>query len=162
MFREMRRGRQQMSFEKSAQILEEGTSGVLALHGDGGYPYALPISYWWDGGQHIYFHCAKDGHKLDAIARDPKASFCVIGQDIVQPEEYTTRYRSVIAFGTMRVLETPEEIDRAIEGLAKKYAPEASPQRQREYIEKELPALRMLELTIQHMTGKEARELLGS
>ena len=68
MFREMRRKKQALPPEMSAEILERGTSGVLALSGDDGYPYALPISYVYDGG-HIYFHCAKSGHKLDAIAR---------------------------------------------------------------------------------------------
>ena len=98
MFREMRRKKQQMSGDACDELLFRGTSGVLALSGDDGYPYAVPISYVYDG-EKIYFHCAKSGHKLDAIKRNPKASFCVIGQDQIVPEEYTTYFRSVIAFG---------------------------------------------------------------
>ena len=82
-------------------VLSRGSHGVLALAGDEGYPYAVPISYVYEGGK-LYFHCAKSGHKLDAIARCPKASFCVVDQDQVVPQEYTTYFRSVIAFGTIR------------------------------------------------------------
>ena len=98
MFREMRRNKQLLSSEETAAVLERGTSGVLALAGDQGYPYAVPISYVYDG-EKIFFHCAKSGHKLDAIRREEKASFCVIDQDRIIPEEFTTYFRSVIAFG---------------------------------------------------------------
>lgn len=76
-FRKMRRSRQQLRLSESRAILERGTCGVLALAGDGGYPYALPMSYAYREGK-IYFHAARTGHKIDAIARCPKASFCVV------------------------------------------------------------------------------------
>ena len=122
MFREMRRKRQMLSEDDCKIILREGTSGVLALSGDDGYPYAVPLSYVYDG-EKIFFHCAKSGHKLDAIRRNPKASFCVIGQDKVVPEEYTTYYRSVIAFGTVRILEDDREKYDSVREIALKYAP---------------------------------------
>ncbi len=84
MFREMRRKRQALDAEEMADVLHKGTSGVLALSGDDGYPYAVPISYVYDGNK-IFFHCAKSGHKLDAIHRNAKASFCVIDQDQIVP-----------------------------------------------------------------------------
>ena len=80
MFREMRRKRQLLSDKESIEILENGTSGVLALLGDDEYPYAVPISYVYDNAK-IYFHGAKTGHKIDAIRKCSKASFCVIEQD---------------------------------------------------------------------------------
>ena len=103
MLPEMRRKTQQLPRDEAEEILRAGSSGVLALAGNEGYPYALPISYVYHEGR-LYFHCAPTGHKLDAVARCPKASFCVIAQDEVVPELYTTRYRSVIAFGTIRRL----------------------------------------------------------
>ena len=82
MFRDLRRKKQLLSREETTAVLNRGTSGVLALSGDDGYPYAVPISYVYDQEQEtIYFHCAKSGHKLDAIQRSDKASFCVIDQD---------------------------------------------------------------------------------
>ena len=116
-FREMRLRKQELSRQKVADILHKGTSGVLALLGDNDYPYAVPISYVYDDGK-IYFHSAKNGHKIDAIQRTAKASFCVIDKDLVVPEEYTTYFRSVIAFGKIRVIEDDREKRAAIEKLA--------------------------------------------
>ena len=84
-FREMRQKKQELSRQEIADILHKGTSGVLALLGDNDYPYAVPISYVYDDGK-IYFHSAKSGHKIDAIQRTAKASFCVIDKDLVIPE----------------------------------------------------------------------------
>ena len=159
MFREMRRKNQALSQEDCAAILDRGTSGVLALSGEGGYPYAVPISYVYHGGK-LYFHCAKAGHKLDAIRREPRASFCVIDEDRVVPAEYTTYFRSVIAFGRIRVLEEDGEKLAAIEKLAEKYAPEDTPQGRRNAIDREWAPLCMLEMSIDHLTGKEAIELV--
>ncbi len=159
MFREMRRKNQALPREDCAAILGRGTSGVLALSGEGGYPYAVPISYVYHGGK-LYFHCAKAGHKLDAIRREPRASFCVIDEDRVVPAEYTTYFRSVIAFGRIRVLEEEGEKLAAIERLAEKYAPEDTPQGRRNAIHREWAPLCMLEMSIDHLTGKEAIELV--
>lgn len=161
MFREMRRKKQRLSAEACEAILAEGTSGVLAVDGDGGYPYAVPLSYVYQDGK-LFFHCAKSGHKLDAVRRNPRASFCVIGQDRVVPEEYTSYFRSVIVFGTIRVLQEEREIRAAVRSLAVKYAPEDSEENRELAIQKEYSALCMLELTAEHITGKEAIELARS
>ena len=159
MFRELRRKRQALLNEACSEILHRGTSGVLALAGDEGYPYAVPISYVYDG-EKLYFHSAKAGHKLDAILREPKASFCVIDQDQIVPEEYTTYFRSVIAFGRIRILEDEEEKRAAIEKLALKYAPDDSAENRRRAIDREWKPLCMLEMSIDHLSGKEAIELV--
>ena len=85
----MRRKKQLLDYRKSVDILNRGTAGVLALLGDNDYPYTVPISYVYDNSK-IYFHSAKAGHKIDAIRKNRKASFCVLDQDQVIPEEYTT------------------------------------------------------------------------
>ena len=108
MFREMRRSRQALSREACEQILKENTSGVLAVSGNDGYPYAVPLSYVYEDGV-IYFHGAPAGHKIDAIAADGKVSFCVVSQDEIHPEKYTTYYRSVIAFGKAQVFTDEDE-----------------------------------------------------
>ena len=116
MFRDMRRKNQLLPQEEAEAILRQGTSGVLSLLGDGGYPYGVPLSYVYHNGK-LYFHCAKAGHKLDAIRREGKCSFCVIDQDQVVAEKYTTLFRSVIAFGQVRVLEDDGEKRAALEAL---------------------------------------------
>lgn len=157
MFREMRRKNQALGREEIDAVLKRGTSGVLALSGDDGYPYALPISYAY-AGDRLIFHSAVTGHKLDAIAGNPKASFCVIDQDRVVAAEYTTYYRSVIAFGQMRVLEGEEKRSAAML-LAERYAPGETVQCHTEEIDGAWDRLCMLELRIEHLTGKAAKEL---
>lgn len=160
MFRDMRRKKQELSQETAAAVLSEATSGVLALAGDEGYPYAVPLSHVYANGK-LYFHSAKTGHKIDAIKGCEKASFCVIQQDQVMPEKFTTYFRSVIAFGHIRILEG-HEARAALEKLAERFSPNI-PQKEREAaIEKSIGSCCMLELTIEHLTGKEAKELACS
>lgn len=161
MFREMRRKRQMLSNDECIEILNKGTSGVLALLGDNDYPYAVPISYVYCNSK-IYFHGAKSGHKIDAIKKYSKASFCVIDQDNIVPEEYTTYFRSVIAFGKIHIMENETEIRKAIEDLAKKYYPDDNEAGRNAEIEKEWKILCMMEFSIEHLSGKEAIELVGA
>ena len=103
MFREMRRKNQQMSDEEARDILAAATSGVLALAGENGYPYAVPMSFAYDEEkERLLFHTARVGHKMTAIERCDKASFCIIAEDKVVPHRFLTQYRSVIAFGRLR------------------------------------------------------------
>lgn len=158
MFREMRRNKQILSTEESIAVLKEGTAGVLAVSGDDGYPYAVPVSYVYEDNK-IYFHSAKTGHKLDGIARNNKVSFCVINKDQIVPEEYTTYFRSVIAFGKARLLEDETEKRAALEKLALRYSPE-----QKDGIADEINGsfkqVAMVEIEIEHLSGKEAIELV--
>lgn len=157
MFREMRRSRQQLSDAESMEILLRGTSGVLALAGDDGYPYAVPLSYVYREGV-IWFHCAVTGHKLDALRRNDKVSFCVIDRDQVIPEKLTSAYRSVIVFGRTRVVEDEGEKRRAARWLGEKYDPDNRSDMDRE-IDETLPRMSVIRLDIEHMTGKEGRVL---
>ena len=160
MFREMRRKRQALPQEGMDAVLQKGTSGVLAVSGDHGYPYAVPLSYVYDG-KALYFHCGKAGHKLDGIRRDAKASFCVIDQDQVVPEEYTAYFRSVIAFGQIHEITDDSEKRAAMETLAIKYAPNDTAARREQAIQREWKPLCVLKMDIDCMTGKEAAELVA-
>ena len=156
-FRPMRRHRQQLPDNDCIGILEHATAGTLALLGDDGYPYAVPISFVYHEGC-IYFHSAVEGHKVDAIRRNEKASFCVIDQDEVHGELYTTFFRSVIAFGRIRIIEDEEEKLAAVRLLGIRYNPDQDEALQKE-MEKGLHRMLALCLKIEHLTGKEAIEL---
>ena len=159
MFREMRRKKQQLTQAECVEILNRNTSGVLAVLGDNGYPYAVPLSYVY-GGNALYFHCAKSGHKLDAVRACDRVSFCVIDQDNVMPEEYTTYFRSVIIFGRASIVKSEYEIRTAIEKLAIKYNPTDCTENRDEIIKKECAAMCIIKIEIECMTGKEAKELV--
>lgn len=156
MFRKMRRSKQELPADEALRLLEAGSSGVLALLGDEGWPYAVPLSYAYAAGK-LYFHCARAGHKLDAVRNEPRASFCVVAQDLVVPEKYTTHYRSVIAFGRVRILEDGDEKRRGIELLAERFAPDDSAGHRRRVVDSEWDNFCVLEFDIEHITGKEAK-----
>ena len=157
MFRPMRRIKQQLSESETISLLEKGTSGVLALLGDEGYPYSLPMSYAFDGSRFI-FHSALSGHKIDAIKNNNKASFCIVEKDEVIPDEYTTYFRSVIAFGKIRILSRDEARD-AAKILGAKYRP-GFEEELAATVERNLDKMCVFVLEIEHMTGKEAIELV--
>ncbi len=158
-FREMRRKRQQLSDEESYAILQKATSGTLALLGDGGYPYAVPISYVFCEGK-LYFHSALSGHKVDAIRSCDRASFCVVAQDDVKPAMYTTFFRSVIAFGRIHIVDDEAEKLAAARLLGNRYNPHQDEALQKE-LENGLARMLVIRLDIEHLTGKESIELVG-
>ena len=157
-FRDMRRKRQQLSNEESIAILEKATAGTLALLGDNDYPYAVPISYVYHEGK-IYFHSALAGHKVDAIRKCDKASFCVIEQDDVQPKKYTTFFRSVIAFGRIHIIEDDQEKLETARMPGNRYNPNDE-ESLRQEMEKGFSRMLMIRFDIDHLTGKEAIELI--
>ena len=157
MFREMRRHNQQLTAEECIAVLQRGTSGVLAVLGDDGYPYAVPLSYAYKDGT-IWFHGALTGHKIDAIESCPKVSFCVIDRDEVVPEKLTTVYRSVIVFGRAHVLDDERKIAQGTRIIGEKYLPGMADRVEGE-IAQSMPKLTAIRLDIEHMTGKEGVEL---
>jgi hypothetical protein len=119
---------------------------------------AVPISYVYDDGK-LYFHSAMSGHKVDAIRGCDKASFCVIDKDDVKPAEYTTYFRSVIAFGRIRIVEDETEKLAIARILGNRYNPNQEEAMQKE-LEHGLSRMLAIRFDIEHLTGKEAIELV--
>ena len=117
----MRRFKQELPYDECLSILQSHHSGILALCDLHSYPYALPLSYVYDENC-IYFHSAKEGHKIDILQKNPKVSFCIIDQDEIQPLEYTTYFKSVIVFGNIEILEENESKIIPLKKLGSKYA----------------------------------------
>ena len=155
MFREMRRVKQLLSMEDTAAVMDRCTNGVLACLGDEGYPYAVPLSYVYFNDK-IYFHSAKAGHKIDAITKNPKVSFSVIEEDTIVSEEYTTYFRSVIAFGKARIAEGDERLE-AFKALVEKYSGDQPAEAKHKEIT-ECTQAYVIAIDIEHITGKEAIE----
>ncbi len=166
MFRKMRRERQQLSRAETLEILKGGKTAILALSGDDGYPYAVPVNYVFCQAEaesaspgKILFHGAKSGHKIDALERCQKVSLCVIQKDDVIKEKLSTAYKSVIVFGKARILKDEEETFRAAEILGLRYNDDA--RFVREEIRRTLDALCCVEIQIEHATGKQGSTFLG-
>ncbi len=153
MFRKMRRFKQLLSMEDTVAVLDRCTNGVLACLGDDDYPYSVPLSYVYLN-EKIYFHSAKTGHKIDAITKNPKVSFSVIDEDTVVSEKYTTKFRSVIAFGKARIVEG-EERSEAMKAFVEKYSgnqPEEAKQKEMAGCSESY----QFAIDVEHITGKEA------
>lgn len=157
MFRELIRKKLQLPQEECIELLKSEMRGVLSVQGDDGYPYGLPMDHWYceeDG--HLYFHCGKVGHKLDAIRRCDKVSYCIYDQGYRKEGDWALNIRSVIVFGRIRIMEDHDRAMDICRRLSYKYTQDS------EYIEKEIiqsgPNTLVLELIPEHMTGKKVHE----
>lgn len=157
MFREMRRKKQQLEESECVEILKNEKRGVLSVIGDDGYPYGIPMDHYYneENGK-IYFHCALEGHKMDAVKACDKVSYCVFDEGYRNEGEWALNIKSVIVFGRVRVLDDHEQGLRMAELLAEKFTDD------RAYIDHELnhsgPRMACLEITPEHMTGKLVNE----
>ena len=160
MFREMRRKAQQLTEAECVDILNHATSGILGVFGDDGYPYTVPVSHVFYDGK-IAFHCAKEGHKIDAIRGHEKVSFCVVAQDNVMPKERTTAYISVIAFGRAKIIDDEAGMRRIARLIGEKFSADY-PEECRKETDEVIAANRMycVEITVDHMTGKCGKEVM--
>ena len=155
MFRPMRRAGQQLPEETCLDILKRAPRGVLSLLGDEGYPYGVPLDFVYKDGV-LYFHCAKEGHKIDALMRCDKASFCVLDEGRREEGEWWYHFESVIVFGRICLVEEEEEKLRALRLLGGKYFPD--PAMTENDILKNGARAQILALQAEHMTGKHVRE----
>lgn len=155
MFREMRRKKQALTQAECIAVLQAEKRGVLAVHGEDGYPYALPMNFFYRDGT-LYFHCAKTGHKLDALAADDRVSFCVMDEGVREDGDWPLHFQSVIVFGRVRLVAEPEERLLLLRELGIKYLP--APEDVERELEKYGAAAQVLALSVAHMTGKRVKE----
>ncbi|WP_281771460.1 pyridoxamine 5'-phosphate oxidase family protein [Faecalitalea cylindroides] len=155
----MRRFKQELPYDECLHILQKNHSGTLALCDKESYPYALPLSYVYDENC-IYFHSAKEGHKIDILQKNPKVSFCIIDQDVIQPLEYTTYFKSVIVFGNIEILEDNVSKIEPLKKLGSKYAPNNTEEALEKEIQTGINNLVILKMNIVKITGKQAVELI--
>lgn len=155
MFRPMRRRKQQLEHEACEQILERSSRGVLAVLGDDGYPYTVPLDFVYDNDK-IYFHSAVEGHKLDAIQACDKCSFCVLDEGVREEDDWWYHFNSVVVFGRIRRVTDKDAIVTALRKLGAKYFP--SDYDTEGDIARSFARVAVLELSVEHMTGKNVQE----
>ena len=157
MFREMLRSKQQLTAEECIEILKHEPRGILSVLGEDDYPYGMPLNHYYceeDG--KLYFHGGRNGHKIDAVRRHDKASFCVCDKGIQQEDEWFLRIRSVIVFGRIEIIEDREKTYEIARRLSYKFT------KDEEYIESEIQksgqGTLLFALKPEHMTGKLVKE----
>lgn len=152
-FREVARKKRALPAEACVEVLKTQKRGVLAVCGDMGYPYALPINYFYDAKNSvIYFHSGKTGHKTDAIRKQPKVSFCVYDEGYREAGEWALNIKSVIVFGKMECVNDYEQAMDICRQLSRKFTDDET------YIEQEIEKFGkntlVLALKVEHMRGK--------
>ena len=155
MFRDLTRKKQALSIEECKEILKQEVRGVLAVNGDDGYPYALPINYYYDEANNkIYFHSGKHGHKIDAIKSSDKVSFCVYDKGYKREGHWSLNIKSVVIFGRINVID--DWTEELMVEFCKRFTSDM------EYINNEIKNFKsntaVLCLDIEHMTGKLVNE----
>ncbi len=151
----VRRQERLLPEEEALRLLKEGEYGVLSLTTPEG-AYGIPISFVWDGGNRIYFHCAPEGRKLQAIDHSPKASFCIVGRTCVQSAKFTTLYESVVVSGTVCTGLTAEERMHALELILDKYSP-ADKEVGMKYAAGSFARTEIIRLDMEQVSGKSKR-----
>ena len=157
MFREVTRKKQALPMEKIIEILDAEKRGVLSVLGDDGYPYGMPMNYWYNKENgYLYFHSGKKGHKVESLAANNKVSFCVYDSGYRNEGEWALNISSVIVFGRVHVVENHEDAMKICKEMSLKYTPDLA------YIEEEIQkfgdATLCYELRPEHMTGKIVNE----
>lgn len=154
MIRKMRRFKQEIDKDTCKKILKEGKRGILSLNTDD-YPYGVPLSYYYKD-DCIYFHGAKQGYKLDCIKNNPKACFTLISEDKSKKDSWINYYDSVMAFGSIEIIEDKQECYKICKDIALHFTDDI------DYIETELKngvdRVTCLRLKIEHLSGKHIKE----
>lgn len=157
MFREMKRIKQQLTSLECIELLKKEPRGVLSVHGDDGYPYGLPMDFYFEENRNrIYFHCAVTGHKMDAISRDDKVSFCVYDNGFRKDGDWALTIKSVIIFGKLHILDDTSLRRQKLREIGLKYYP--TEEAVDDIITRAGNNVQILELIIEHISGKLVNE----
>ncbi len=157
MFRELVRKNKQISDEACRQLLEKETRGILAVNGDDGYPYGMPMNHFYDSEDGcIYFHCGRNGHRVDSLKRSDKVSFCVCEQGYREEGDWAYNVRSVIVFGRVEILDDLNTVTTVVRKLSYKFTQDEA------YIQKEIDTFAkgtlLLKLIPEQICGKFVQE----
>ncbi len=157
MFRTMRRGTQALTREEMVDLLKTETRGVMSVQGDNGYPYGYPINHYYDEeANKIYIHGATFGHRVSAVKKDPKVSYCVFGGEYQKEGDWAKYVKSVIVFGKAELIEDADEIVRISRLLCDKFP--CPPEYVEHEIEKDAPRTLVIAINIENMNGKLVHE----
>ena len=157
MFRAVRKKKNEISTDAAKELLRGSRRGVLAVNGDEGYPYAIPINYMYlEDSDKIIFHGAKAGYKVNCLKKCDKVCFTVFGNERTEEEAWAPFLQSAVVFGRCHLIENQDEILKLVKKFAMKYYPDEK--MVDEEVEKSGRAVQMFEITIEHLSGKEVQE----
>ena len=157
MFRELERKHNQIPLADCIRVLEEETRGILSVQGDDGYPYGMPMNHFYNADDGcIWFHSGNVGHRLEALRKNDKASFCTWDKGFREEGEWAWKVRSVIVFGRVEIIDDMAQIVDITTRLSHKFTGDE------DYIRREIAGsghrTLLLKLTPEHICGKLVTE----
>ena len=157
MFRKIRKIKNEINQEDVKELLKTSRRGILAMNGDDGYPYAIPVNYFYDENEgRIFFHGAKAGYKVDCLKSSNKVCFTVIGNEMIREEAWAPYMQSVVIFGRCQLIDDNQTAMKRLKDFAMKYYP--SENMVIDEIKADGKATQMFQIDIEYMTGKEVQE----
>lgn len=157
MFRKIRKIKNEINQAEAKELLKNSRRGILAMNGDDGYPYAIPVNYFYDETEgKIFFHGAKAGYKVDCLKSSDKVCFTVIGSEMIRAEEWAPYMQSVVIFGRCQLIDDKQNAMKRLKDFAMKYYP--SENMVLDEIKEDGKATQMFEIDVEYMTGKEVQE----
>ena len=157
MFRPIRRTKRKRDLETAKELLKNEKRAVLSVNGDEGYPYAIPINYFYEEEKEkIYFHGAKAGHKVDSLKKDNKVCFCVYGNDSYKEGDWAPYVQSVVIFGRCNLIDDEEITETKVRQIAEKYYP--TKEEIEEEMQRDIKAVQLYEIEIEYMSCKQIHE----
>ena len=157
MFRKIRKIKNEINQAEAKDLLKNSRRGILAMNGDDGYPYAIPVNYFYDEAEEkIFFHGAKAGYKVDCLKSSDKVCFTVIGSEMIREEAWAPYMQSVVIFGRCQLIDDKQTAMKRLKDFAMKYYP--SEDMVIDEIKADGSATQMFQIEIEYMTGKEVQE----
>ncbi len=157
MFREIRRKKNEIPFAAAKELLRNNRRAAFAVNGDDGYPYAIPINFYYEESENkIYFHGAKGGHKLDAILRDPKVCLTTWDDGVLEEGDWAYHVSSCVVFGKAGIVEDPEIAREKAVKFARKYYP--TEEEIAEVMAGSFSRVNVYVIEIEHISGKRVHE----
>ncbi|MCL2834399.1 MAG: pyridoxamine 5'-phosphate oxidase family protein [Treponema sp.] len=132
---------------------------VMAVTGADGSPYCVPLSMAREG-EWLYFHSAKEGHKIDNLRINSRVCVTCVGNYRVQPGRFNIEYESAVVFGTACEVLTAEEKIRALKLISWRYTPEHMEAFDAS-IDKSLRRTAVWKIHIDEISGKGVSEFAG-
>ena len=151
MFRKMRREDRQIDHDACIKIVTENNMGILSLNSVDEYPYGVPINYMYRDG-YLYFHCAKEGKKIELLSQSSKACFIIVGKSEVIPEKFTNKYQSVMIFADIEIISDNKLKYDILMEFGRSFDFKAAGLEQ--YVANNIDACLVLKLDTKHMSGK--------
>ena len=157
MFRKIRRIKNEIDLDSGKKLLADNKRGVLSFNGEDGYPYSIPINYFYDEKENkLYFHGSKTGYKIDCINKNNKSCFVTYGDEKLSEDGWSSNLSSVVVFGKIEIIEDKDLASKKLMELATKYYPSIA--EAAETMERSFKNVLIFALDIDYMTCKRVNE----